>query len=70
MQAVGQVTALRVVTVKGYFYTCERCGYKGKAFEEPKRCGKCRSPYWNIPRGTLKRGRLAGKKKPRTKGSK
>lgn len=37
---------------------CERCGFEWLPnIENPKRCSRCRSLYWNIPKGELKRGR-------------
>lgn len=53
------MTALHVV--KALRMKCERCGYKALRDAPPKRCPKCKSPYWNTPR---KRGRppVAGKK--------
>jgi hypothetical protein len=43
-----------------YRLTCLRCGGSWIS-KTPKveRCGRqfCRTPYWNIPRNTLKRGR-------------
>ena len=49
-----------VVTV----YTCERCDHRWtprKPLETtdpplPKVCAKCRSKYWNTPKGTVKPG--------------
>jgi predicted Zn-ribbon and HTH transcriptional regulator len=30
---------------------CNRCGYEWfSKLDEPKRCTKCKSPYWNKPR--------------------
>jgi len=39
--------------------TCLRCGHKWRTTKPtpPKRCTRCNSPYWNVPRGVLKRGR-------------
>ena len=36
-------------------FTCERCGYAWiarvvPASQQPARCAKCKSPYWNSPR--------------------
>ena len=49
------MTALRVV--KALKLKCERCDYESLVSAPPKRCPKCKSPYWNIPRGKLRRGR-------------
>ena len=40
-------------------HVCERCGYPwySNAETAPKKCPSCYTPYWNIPRGQLKRGR-------------
>jgi predicted Zn-ribbon and HTH transcriptional regulator len=44
---MGQV----LISVKGY--RCERCGHqwvpRGEA--APRVCPKCKSPYWDKPRG-------------------
>lgn len=34
-----------------HYRECTRCGHRWWARKkEPKRCSKCRSPYWNQPR--------------------
>lgn len=41
----------KVVTVKQY--QCCRCGHGWQARNKkqvPMRCGKCKSPYWNVPK--------------------
>jgi len=40
-------------------YQCARCGaIVMQRFERaPKRCARCKSQYWRVPRGVLKRGR-------------
>ena len=43
---VGQVVALKCV--------CERCGHVMLRMDEPRWCGKCKSPYWN----TARKGRI------------
>lgn len=36
---------------KRYFHLCLRCGYEWLSYlGVPKRCAKCRTPYWNTPR--------------------
>jgi hypothetical protein len=37
---------------------CERCGHGWTSTGEkaPERCASCKSRYWDVPRGTLKRG--------------
>ena len=32
--------------------TCERCGYtwESKGTMTPRVCGRCKSPYWNVPK--------------------
>ena len=44
------------------FYQCARCGaVVMQRFERaPKCCARCKSPYWRVPRGVLKRGRRRG----------
>lgn len=38
--------------------TCERCNASWvPSAENPKRCAKCGSAYWNTPKGTNPRGR-------------
>jgi len=49
------MSALRVV--KALRLKCERCGYRTLVEKPPKRCPKCKSPYWNAKPGTLRRGR-------------
>ena len=43
---------------------CERCGHTWwpRTPKPPTKCPnqRCKSPYWNIPPGTLKRGRPKG----------
>lgn len=38
-------------------YRCERCGYEWgtRKPEKPRRCAgkECRSPYWDVARGTI-----------------
>lgn len=40
-------------------YHCERCGcdWVRRTEDKPLRCAKCRSPYWETPRGKLPMGR-------------
>ena len=42
----------------GWSCKCERCDHTWDAIGKaaPVACAKCKSRYWNIPRGTLKRG--------------
>ena len=35
-------------TVKAYL--CHRCGRWWTPKGKPKRCGKCKSPYWDSPK--------------------
>lgn len=51
------MTALRRVKRTVLELRCERCGYEWVMFKEPERCGKCKSKYWNIPKGKLPIGR-------------
>ena len=41
----------RIAAPHNQLCTCLRCGnlWKSKV-EEPKRCAKCRTPFWNTPR--------------------
>lgn len=50
----GKVT----VTSTGWRCRCERCGHiwRGLGKKPPQACAACKSRYWNVPRGTLKRG--------------
>ena len=46
--------------VKLMGYRCERCDHEWlprDKTQEPRVCPKCKSPYWDIPRGTNRRGR-------------
>ena len=37
--------------IKNYQKRCFRCGYEWISYiENPKRCPRCNSPYWNIPK--------------------
>jgi len=37
--------------VHAYEHTCTRCGHKWMSIDpKPMRCGKCKSPYWDIPK--------------------
>jgi ribosomal protein S27AE len=47
---VGQVVALKCV--------CERCGHVMLRMDEPRWCGKCKSPYWKTPRNNRTQARL------------
>ena len=40
------------ITLEGY--RCERCDHKWVPRDNnvPRVCPKCKSPYWDIPRGT------------------
>ena len=33
-------------------YRCERCGHEWpkRTSEKPRRCAKCGSPYWDVPK--------------------
>jgi predicted Zn-ribbon and HTH transcriptional regulator len=33
-------------------YDCLRCGYRWTPYhgKRPRRCARCRSPYWDVPR--------------------
>lgn len=46
-------------------YRCLRCGHEWipHGSEPPKVCPKCKSPYWNIPRGQKKGPKVAGQEK-------
>ncbi len=36
---------------------CERCGHEWKCIgDPPESCAKCKSKYWDHPRGSLKMG--------------
>ena len=43
------MTVAKRITV--YTHTCQACGKSWESKDrKPYRCGKCRSPYWNVPR--------------------
>ena len=45
-------------------WNCLRCGHEwASKMVKPNLCPKCRSPYWETKRGTLKMGRPKGKGK-------
>jgi hypothetical protein len=47
-----------MVKVKTKKCICMRCDYVWKRRKsEVNTCPKCKSPYWNLPKGLLKRGR-------------
>lgn len=47
-----------MVKVKTKNCICIRCNYVWKRRKaEVNTCPKCKSPYWNLPRGMLKQGR-------------
>lgn len=39
------------IEISAYQCTCERCDYTWPSLKLPKTCAKCRSPYWDTPRG-------------------
>jgi hypothetical protein len=45
------------------FCSCLRCGYQcvRRIAARPRRCARCRSPYWDKRRGELKLGRGPGR---------
>ena len=57
------MSAMRVV--KTFEFTCERKRCVFRADVPPKRCPVCRSPYWNVKRGVLPKGRPKSKRKVR-----
>jgi len=47
------------VMIEGY--RCERCGHEWAPREKevtPKVCPKCKSPYWDRPRGQTEKQRV------------
>jgi predicted Zn-ribbon and HTH transcriptional regulator len=40
-------------------YECLRCGYRWTPYhgKRPRRCARCRSPYWDVPRREADDGR-------------
>lgn len=43
------------ITMMGY--RCERCGHEWvprDGDQEPRVCPKCKSPYWNVPRQSVR----------------
>jgi predicted Zn-ribbon and HTH transcriptional regulator len=53
------------IIIKGF--QCERCGHKWvpREDESPRVCPKCKSPYWDRPRGERKKQDLDIKEKRR-----
>src|SRR5262249_40966681 len=49
----GPEAPIEVATVKIRTYQCQRCGRRFSTMlkDAPKRCGKCKSPYWARLRG-------------------
>jgi len=44
--------------IKMFQHTCERCGHSWTNDDaHPRRCSKCKSSYWDVPKGKLKIGR-------------
>jgi ribosomal protein L34E len=42
---------IRMRFIKLYILTCHRCGKSWNSLsKKPIRCGKCKSPYYGIPR--------------------
>lgn len=46
---------------------CERCGHEWIARQIPKRCSKCKTPYWDSPRIADEKARAKMKPKPTSK---
>lgn len=47
-------TDMKKVPITLMGYRCERCGHEWvprDTLKEPRVCPKCKSPYWNVPRG-------------------
>lgn len=66
-RAPGEASVVRAVTLAH----CLRCGFEWLPRKEhPVRCGRCRSPLWNVPRAQQLPGKPAPtrKGKPRGKG--
>lgn len=55
---VGLICRECRLKLKLLYLKCKRCGHKWppRTSSLPKVCPKCKSPYWNIPRGVLKKG--------------
>ena len=46
-----------IVEIKLKGFRCERCGHEWiprDISQEPRVCPKCKSPYWNRPRRSMK----------------
>jgi len=42
-------------------WNCLRCNHQwASKMQKPRICPRCKSPYWAIPKGTLKMGRPKG----------
>jgi predicted Zn-ribbon and HTH transcriptional regulator len=57
------VLGMGEITLKGY--VCERCEHTWvpREDERPRVCPKCKSPYWDVPRGQVKH--LGKRERPR-----
>ena len=40
--------AISKVEVEMYKCKCERCGHRWQTEDKPRRCAKCKSPYWDV----------------------
>jgi len=51
-------TRRKTLKVTVWSNTCERCrhSWESTGAAAPKACARCKSRYWNVPRGTLTRG--------------
>lgn len=47
----------KLITVKRYRCTCERCNYLWFSDNLPTACAKCKSRSWNVPKKKKKRDR-------------
>ena len=43
------------IDINAYNCTCERCDHTWSTFKLPLTCAKCRSPYWDVPKGAIKK---------------
>lgn len=58
---VGSLERMFAPAERGTRGPCTRCGHRwtvvGSPSKRPKCCARCKSPYWDRPRGAVPRGR-------------
>lgn len=56
---MAQYKGMSMVPIEAHRCICERCSHSWYAFNPPKTCSKCRSPYWNVPRTSVAEKKIA-----------